>query len=102
MAFCSRCKSAMGTTEANCPSCGYDFSEEGDGPSVPRRAIAHSPTATVALVVGTFGAGLAATWSAIVGVTSAYHGHLQACAAALLLSMILVGVLGVFVRVSNL
>lgn len=101
MAFCPKCKRAMGTMESVCPSCEYDFLAEGDSPSIRRPAVAYSQTSTVALVAGAVGAGLGAAWAVLVAVASAFQGQIQAAAVALLVAMLLAGFLGVFLRVSE-
>ncbi|WP_439622411.1 hypothetical protein [Gemmata sp.] len=83
-----------------CPSCGYDFPAERDGASVRGRA-AGLPAATVALGVGAVGAGLGAAWTAVKAVASVFQGQFEVAVVAAFVCTLLVGFLGVFLRLSG-
>jgi len=88
MAFCLKCKAEMDTLEPACPTCGYE---------IPAREAALIETRTLesaALVLGILGAGLSAAWLAILAVA-------RESATALFVSFILVGLMGVFLRIKN-
>jgi hypothetical protein len=63
MAFCPKCRAAMGPTDAVCPACGYDFPPDAGS---HRRGLAYSGLADVALVVATLVAALGSI-AALVG-----------------------------------
>lgn len=99
MAFCPKCDQTMGPMDTACPLCGYDFAA--DPPSNRQQSNAKPSLSSVALVAGTVGAGLGTAWAAIAAVLSLFNGQIQSAVAAMLLALILTGLLGVFLRMSD-
>lgn len=99
-AFCTRCRRPMGTLEAVCPSCGYDFAAGVSGP--PASDQADGGLERAALAAGAVGAGLGAGWAALKAVVSAVEGYTTTAATALVASLLLVGLLGLFLRARRL
>src|SRR5713226_1542284 len=99
MAFCPKCKGVLDTAAVACPHCGYDFPP---GDPDPRRGIAYSPLANLALVVGTVAAGLGCAAAVIASVSAVINGE---CVSALLLGplafFLQLAMLVVFVRVQQ-
>ena|SRR5438309_2159907 len=100
MAFCPRCKREMGTTEAVCPHCGYDFPPVERG---YRKGIAYSRLADVALIVGTIAAGLGCLGSVIGAFVALLRGDwLTGLVLGPLAFFLQMAMLVVFVRVQKL
>jgi hypothetical protein len=98
-AFCPRCKGAIGLSERTCPHCGHNFPLRKPN---HEHGIVYSPTADLALVVGTIVAGLGCLASVILSIVLFFRGEfanaLILCPLAFFLQL---AMLVVFVRVQR-
>ena len=100
MAFCPKCAGALDVAAVVCPHCGYDFPA---GNPHPRRGIAYSPLANVALIVGIVAAGFGCLMSAIATVYALANAEwLTALIVGPLAFFLQLAMLVVFVRVQRL
>jgi hypothetical protein len=72
MAICPSCQEVLQAAPVACPHCGYDFTP---GNLDPRRGIAYSPLADLALVVGIVAAGLGCIAALIASVVALMNGQ---------------------------
>ena len=99
MASCPKCNAAMGATEVVCPACGYDFPED----SAPRReGFAYSTFADVALIVSMVAMGLGCAAALFFAVVSLLMGYLRDSSVGFIVFFGQLGMLIVFMRVSDL
>lgn len=99
MAICPKCSAAMGATEVSCPACGYDF----PGDAVPQReGFAYSAFADMALIVSMLAAGLGCVASIYFAVVCLLMGVLSQSLMAVVAFFLQLGMLVVFMRVSDL
>jgi hypothetical protein len=99
MAICPKCRAAMGATEVACPSCGYDFPAE----LAPKReGFAYSAFADVGLIVSMMAAGLGCVVSVYFVVMFLLMGMFSQSSLAAIIVFLQLGVLIVFMRVSDL
>jgi hypothetical protein len=99
MAFCPKCNGVLDMAAVACPHCGYDFS-----PSTPepRRGIAYSPLANLALIVGVVAAGLGCIVSVIASVGALINEQWgNALVVAPLAFFLQLAMLVVFIRVQR-
>jgi len=99
MAICPKCCAAMGATEVVCPACGYDFPDD----AAPRReGFAYSTFADLALIVSMFAVGLGCVASIYFSVIYLVMGVLSQSLMAVVAFLLQLGMLIVFMRVSDL
>ena len=73
MAYCPKCSGVMEAAAVVCPHCGYDFAPN---EPEPRRGIAYSGLANLALMVGILAAGLGCAACVIVAGVALLRGEL--------------------------
>ena len=71
MAYCPKCKAEMATTAIECPSCGYDFSDQPMTARIPT-GFPYSRFAEVALVVASIVAGFGCVLSVYLSFVALY------------------------------
>jgi hypothetical protein len=99
MAFCPNCQGVMDAAAVACPHCGYDFPPAS---ADPRRGIAYSPLANLALVVGIVAAGLGCAVAVLAAVAALLNGQWSnALVVAPLAFFLQLAMLVVFVRVQR-
>ena len=99
MAFCPKCQGVLDAAAVACPHCGYDFPP---GNADPRRGIAYSPLANLALVVGIVAAWLGCAAVVIASVGALMSGQWVAALVVGPLAFFLqLAMLVVFVRVQR-
>ena len=99
MAFCPKCKGVLDAAAIACPRCGYDFPP---GNPDPRRGIAFSPIANLALIVGTVAAGLGCGAAVIASIAALINGQwVTALVLGPLAFFLQLAMLVVFVRVQR-
>jgi len=101
MAFCPECKGSMGPTEVACPHCGYDFPDV-QNPIPQRTGFAYSGLADAALLASTISAGLGCVGAIFWTVGSVANGNLAGIIVGPLACFLQLGMLVVFLRVSDL
>lgn len=99
MAICPKCSAAMGATEVVCPACGYDFP---DNPTPRREGFAYSTFADMALIVSMVAAGLGCVASIYFAVAYLLMGFLSQSFMATIAFLLQLGMLIVYMRVSDL
>jgi hypothetical protein len=99
MAFCPKCKSAMGATAVACPTCGYDFPSDS---SVDTTGFEYSAWADLCLVVGAMSAGIGALATLLAAVQAiAYRQWLMGAVVYPLVAMNQLAFLVVIVRLQG-
>lgn len=99
MANCPKCRAEMGATEAVCSSCGYDFPED----VAPRReGFAYTAFADLALIVSMVAAGLGSLMAVYFAVMNSILGKVVPTLTSFVAFFLLLGMLIVFMRVSDL
>jgi hypothetical protein len=102
MAFCPNCRGVVDAAAVVCPHCGYDFPLGGPDPITPRRDLAHSTLANIALIVGIVAAGLGCIAAIVGGIVSLVNGELFTAIVVRPLAFFLqLAMLVVFVRVQR-
>lgn len=99
MAVCPKCSATMGATEVVCPACGHDFPED----SAPRRVgFAYSTFADLALIISMVATGLGCAAALFFAVVSLLMGSFRDSFVGFIAFFGQLGMLIVFMRVSDL